>query len=94
MNVSDAVQVAISDTKKLFESESLSNVGLEEVAFDDLSGEWIITVGFSRPWDYQNRGILASTLAPQKPNRSFKIVRVRNSNGQVSSIKNYSISSM
>ncbi len=51
MNVSDAVQTAISDTKKLFESESLSNLGLEEVAFDDSSQEWIVTVGFSRPWD-------------------------------------------
>ena len=94
MNVSDAVQVAISDTKKLFESENLSNLGLEEVAFDDSSEEWIITVGFSRPWDYQNTGTLASALAPQKPNRSFKIVRVKDSDGRVVSVKNYATGSI
>lgn len=94
MNVSDAVQKAVSETKKLFESENLSNLGLEEVAFDDSSEEWLVTIGFSRPWDYQNTGTLASALAVQKPNRSFKIVRVRNSDGQVISVKNYATSSI
>ena len=98
MNVSDAVQVAISDTKKLFESESLSNLGLEEVAFDDASEEWIVTVGFSRPWDYPktNTGAFAAALGTQmvRPERSFKIVRVKDSDGKVVSVKNYATGSI
>ena len=103
MNVSDAVQVAISDTKKLFESEGLSNLGLEEVAFDDSSEEWIITVGFSRPWDYPNAdmlgtGVLSALRAAQAqtvhPQRSFKIVRVKDSDGRVVSVKNYATGSI
>lgn len=96
MDVSDAVQVAISDTKKLFESEGLSNLGLEEVAFDDTSEEWIVTVGFSRPWDYPSTGALASALGTQmvRPERSFKIVRVKDSDGKVVSVKNYATGSI
>ena len=103
MNVGDAVQVAISDTKKLFESEDLSNLGLEEVAFDDASQEWIVTVGFSRPWDYPNAnmlgaGVLSALRVAQAqtvhPQRSFKIVRVRDADGKVVSVKNYATGSI
>ena len=30
------------------------NVGLEEVEFDDSQDRWIVTIGFSRPWDHKN----------------------------------------
>lgn len=105
MNVSDAVQAAISDMRKLFASERLSNLGLEEVAFDDASEEWIVTVGFSRPWDYPNSGLLGATtlsilraaqeqIGQPQPKRSFKIVRLRDTDGKVVSVKNYATGSI
>ena len=38
----------------LFDDEEISNVGLEEVEFDDALDRWIVTIGFSRPWDQKN----------------------------------------
>ena len=51
MDVKDAVNAAKTYVAQLFADEGLSNLGLEEVEFDDGSGAWRVTVGFSRPWD-------------------------------------------
>ena len=58
----------------LFEDEGISNVGLEEVEFDELSNSWRITIGFSRPWDTKN--VLTATLGERNPARSYKVVRI------------------
>lgn len=86
MTVKDAVQAAITNVQDLFESEGITNLGLEEVAFDASLEEWIVTVGFSRPWDYLNvragaLAALAAQASPVQAKRSFKIVRVRDSDG-------------
>lgn len=90
MKVNEAVKVALEHVQELFASEKISNLGLEEVDFDQ-DGEWIVTVGFSRPWDYppQPNGLaaLAASLNA-RPARSFKIVRIRDSDGAVIAIRN------
>lgn len=94
MKVKEAVQTAVNDVQDLFQGERITNLGLEEVDYDDSSEEWIVTVGFSRPWDYSdvgvNAGALAAVLTPRtsQPNRSFKVVRVKDSDGRVVSVKN------
>lgn len=35
----------------VYEEEAISNLGLEEIAFDDQSKLWNIRVAFSRPWN-------------------------------------------
>lgn len=90
MDVKDAVRTAINDVQELFTSERITNLGLEEVDFDDSSDEWVVTVGFSRPWDYpEYTGALASVLAtqPLHAQRSFKFVRISDADGRVKSIK-------
>ncbi len=54
MQIKDVVTVtvAVNYVSELFEHEKISNLGLEEIEFDDRAGEWLVTVGFSRPWDY------------------------------------------
>ncbi len=91
MNVKDAVRTAIDDVQELFKSERITNLGLEEVDFDASSDEWVVTVGFSRPWDYpEYPGALASVLATQQSpqaQRSLKLVRISDADGRVKSIK-------
>lgn len=87
MNVKDAVTYAKQHVLELFEDEKLTNVGLEEVEIDETANEWIVTIGFSRPWD-EPRNSLASLTSSAFPRRAYKIVRIANANGAVLSVKN------
>ncbi len=51
MDVKEAVGTAKKYVDDLFANESIANVGLEEVAFDDTKHAWKVTVGFSRTWN-------------------------------------------
>lgn len=86
MNVKDIVHKAVLHVADLFEGEGVTNVGLEEVTFDEGADEWLVTVGFSRPWDYP-KPIIAG-FGSIHPNRVYKILRIRNSTGEVLSVKN------
>ena len=50
MEIKEAVAEAKKCVQELFVQESISNLGLKEVEFDDATGVWSITIGFSRPW--------------------------------------------
>ena len=54
MDVKAAVIMAKDHVADVFLGEDIRNVGLEEVEFDDSLGRWIVTIGFSRPWDTKN----------------------------------------
>ena len=83
MDVKEAVQAAKSYIIDLFGGEEISNVGLEEVEFDDLGGAWKVTIGFSRPWERQ--GALGVNLG-LKNVRSYKVVHI-GSDGHIKSVK-------
>lgn len=55
--------VAKRHISDLFEAEGIRNVGLEEVERDD--GVWLITIGFSRPWDSESHNLFG--MAPDPP---------------------------
>jgi hypothetical protein len=89
MDVKEAVKTAKTYVVELFGDEGVTNLGLEEVEFDDTAGVWRITVGFSRPWD---RLALQSALAAMGQGsastaRSYKIVRIDDATGRVVSVK-------
>jgi hypothetical protein len=86
VNVKDAVKKAVAYVADVFAAEGVTNIGLEEVMFDEASQEWVVTVGFSRPWDYP-KGVLV-TMANQQPARALKVLRIRDQDGEVLSIKN------
>lgn len=85
MHVKEAARTAKSFIADLFEGEAIAHVGLEEVDFDEVSNEWRITIGFSRPWDHKNP--LTAALAAGRPGRSYKVVRVNDVDGRVRSVK-------
>lgn len=81
MNVKQAVEVARKYVKDLFAEEQIMNVTLEEVDAEE-EGYWRITIGFSRPFNSN----LSSLLSGEK-SRTYKVVLVRDSDGQILSVK-------
>ena len=81
MDVKEAVRMAKEYLVELFAEESISDVGLEEVKFEDPSNKWNITIGFSRPWDQKYS--LANALGGTHPSRSYKVVRINDDTGRV-----------
>jgi hypothetical protein len=92
MDAKQVVTVAKTFILDLYEEESPTNVGLEEIELDQASNEWVVTVGFSRPWD-EPRNALAALAAPPATRRSFKVVRIADGSGQVLSVKNREVRS-
>ena len=84
MDVKQAVQAAKSHVAEIFADESIVNVGLEEVEFDELNRVWAITVGFSRVWGRPGDPIRA---LDGETARTFKIVRIEDESGRVRSVK-------
>lgn len=92
MDVKSAVRTAIQYVSDLFETENISNLGLEEIEFDDKDKIWCVTVGFSRPWDYSAKNVIAAMNNPAgQPRRSYKVVRIKDDSSDVVSIKNYDV---
>jgi hypothetical protein len=85
MNVKQAVAIAKSYVADLFGPEGAEDIGLEEVEPNFDNGEWLVTVGFSRPWDHSSP-LFASVGAI--PRRAYKVVRVRIEDGQVVAVRN------
>jgi hypothetical protein len=94
MEVRDAVHLAKMWVADVLKEEGMTNLGLEEVDFDDDNQRWLITVGFSRPWDLQRKypGGLASVFG-QKPvdieetlKRDYRRVVVDDATGKVISM--------
>ena len=84
MEVKDAVRLAKEYVADLFEAEQITNVGLEEVVFDEPSDCWNVTIGFSRPWD--EKGPLVTALAERSPARSYKVVHISDLDESVESV--------
>lgn len=91
VNVKEAAHVALSYVADLYADEKIGELGLEEVEFDDPSQEWIITVGFARPWDYPPTlpadMMKVLRAAPRATHRTYKTVRM-DDGGNVKSLKN------
>jgi hypothetical protein len=85
MNVKDAATIAITHIIELFKDEKLSNVGLEEATYNENKKKWEVTVGFSRPWDYHEQGLVTG-LQPLTPNRQYKIVHIDSKTREVKSV--------
>jgi hypothetical protein len=84
MDVREAVALAKKYVAEVFAEESISDLGLEEVEFDDSSATWLVTIGFWRQWQYP--GGLAGAFAPKK--RDYKVVRISDADKKMISVKN------
>ena len=83
MDVREAVALAKKYVTEVFVDEPISDLGLEEVEFDDSSQTWLVTIGFWRQW--QNPGGIAA-LVPRK--RDYKVVRISDTDQKMISVKN------
>ena len=88
MDVKEAVQAAKKHVAEIFADESIANVGLEEVEFDEIEQVWAITIGFSRFW-----GRIGDVVRALDGNatRTFKIVRIEDKTGCVRSVKHRAV---
>jgi len=96
MDAKEAVRLAKDYVKDIFVEEQITNVGLEEIKFNDDQDCWEITVGFSRPWDYYARNLFedvhSSFEKQRRPKtRSFKVVNIDASNAKVLSVRNHEL---
>jgi hypothetical protein len=87
MDVKEAAALAKQYIRDVFVDEPITNLGLEEVEFDDVSGAWLVTIGFSRPWD-DAQGAVAAMLRGASKQRDYKVVRISDSDKRMVSVKN------
>lgn len=80
MDIKQAVLLAKQYITDLYEDESPSNLGLEEVEFDDKIDLWRVTIGFSRPWQ--------TGFTHSSESRSFKLVIISDRDGLVKAVRN------
>jgi hypothetical protein len=87
MDAKAAAGLAKDHISYLFEQEGLSNLGLEEVEYDDTRGQWRVTVGFSRSWDQSKHWGHSIGLGDGGIPRTYKIVII-DKDGKALSVKN------
>ena len=67
MTVVEAVKKSKSYVNELFGPEGISDLGLEEVEYDDSSNSWLVTLGFNRPWVDQLEKKISEMSMPLLP---------------------------
>ncbi len=67
--------------------EGLRNRGLEEIEYAAAACAWLITLGFSRPWNNGVNAMTAVTACDPPPLRSYRVLAVRDADGSVLSVK-------
>ena len=82
MDVKQAVEAARKYVEDLFAEEQIVNVALEEIDAEE-ERFWRITIGFSRPLNANFNRLLSAERS-----RTYKVVLVRDSDGQILSVKN------
>ena len=85
MEVKEAVGTAKEYVADLFADEMITHVGLEEVVFDEVSGDWKVTIGFTPSWSHAS-ATLSSVVGLVRNNRSYKVVRIKDRDGRVISL--------
>jgi hypothetical protein len=85
MDVKQAVTIAKDWLYDVLKDEGITNVGLEEVDFDEDEGVWMITIGFSRPWNTTKNALTVISGEPAT-RRAYRVIKVAEPNGTVTSM--------
>eukprot|EP01037_Dinobryon_pediforme_P038515 gene38514-biopygen22152 len=72
MDVKEAIVKAKTSLLDLLQDEDPTNLGLEEVRYDDDAHRWRITLGFSRPWSAN----ALSSLTGRDTGRTYKVIEI------------------
>jgi len=87
-DIKAAINAAREHARALFDQEPLENLALEEVAFDDISNQWLVTLGYDSPHKIR-RKIEGPSLFPtveEEALREYKIFRIDPGDGHLISI--------
>lgn len=90
MDVKEAVAAAKSYVNELYAEEQVTNLDLEEVEHIPATGNWLIALGFSRPWNTPRtraQEVLENLGAASGLRRSYKVITLLD-DGTVLSMKN------
>lgn len=86
MDAKEAVRIAKLYLLDLLSDEQPVNIGLEELEHDEGRGVWLVTLGFSRPWN-SARNALTALTGEAAPKRSYRVLAVREDDGEVLSMR-------
>ena len=90
MDAREAISKAKAYVAEVFQDDGPRNIGLEEVRFDDTHKAWLITVGFSRPWDSPK--LFVPVLGREVDlRRTYKVVRIDDAEGSIVSVINRTV---
>jgi|SRR5215469_2810382 hypothetical protein len=91
MDVKEAISRAKQYVQEIYADEGVTNLGLEEVEHAVATGgNWVITLGFSRPWNTPRtraQEILENLGSASPLKRSYKVITMAD-DGTVLSMKN------
>jgi len=90
MDVKEAIAAAKRYINEIYADEQVTNLGLEEVEHVPGSGNWEITLAFSRPWNTARtraQEILENLGGVSALKRSYKVITIAD-DGTVLSMKN------
>lgn len=86
MDVKQAVRAAKDYVADILSDEGLTNLGLEEVQFNDNDSTWEVTLGFSRPWNSVQNALTKFT-GDIAPHRVYRVIRIHDRDGQILSFR-------
>src|SRR5438067_1615220 len=93
IDLKQAIRVAKAQVADMLEGESYSQLGLEEVKYDDRNDEWLITLGLNHPWNIEKeaRGSIAYGLPTSitRQLRSYKKIRIDGKTGRFISMEGH-----
>lgn len=83
MDAKAAVIAAKQYLASILEDEKPADIGLEEI--ERVGDVWQVTLGFSRPWNHD----ALTSFTGSGARRTFRTLMVRDTNGEVLSIKKH-----
>jgi nitroreductase len=90
MDAKEAIAAAKRYVNDIYADEHVTNLGLEEIEHILAAGNWVITLGFSRPWNTPRtraQEVLENLGAVSSLKRSYKVITMAD-DGMVLSMKN------
>lgn len=89
IDVKTAIRAAKTILADLLEGEDYSQLGLEEVKYEERDNRWLVTLGYNRPWDIEKQytppspyNIGASSSTTTKQLRTLKRVKLDGKTGE------------
>lgn len=90
MDAKEAITAAKAYVAEVFASDGARNIGLEELRFDDRRSLWLVTVGFTRPWEGP-QGLSRWISEAQPVPRTFKTVEIEDEGGKILGVRHWPV---